>query len=80
MEGGRQLNLQLAAARAGGQIPGVDSSIVREEQFLPPPDHARAQTADPLERYLRLDPHQDAYVVYARTALQNELRHRGLMK
>jgi hypothetical protein len=78
LEGGRQLNLQLAAARAGAAIPPTDASIVREESFLPSP--SVQPTANPLERYLQLDPHQEAYVVYTRTATQNELKHRGILK
>lgn len=78
MEGSRQINLQIAAARAGTAIPPIDASIVREESFLL--QNASAGPANPMDRYLQLDPQQDAYVIYTRTAAQNELKARGIFR
>lgn len=78
MEGNRQLNLQLAAARAGTAIPPIDASIVREEAFIQ--DNSTPGPANPMERYLQLEPQQDAYVIYTRTATQNELKARGIFR
>ena len=77
LEGLRQLNLQLAAARAGRPVPTTDTSIIREEHFALPKWPVQ-ETADPLERYLQLEPWQDACVAYARVATGNELRWRGV--
>lgn len=77
MEGSRQINIQIAAARAGTAIPPIDASIVREESFI---QGASSGPANPMDRYLQLDPQQDAYVIYTRTAAQNELKARGIFR
>lgn len=79
LEGSRQLNLQLAAAKAGQPIPPVDPSIIREESFLPPKIPIEP-VANPMERYLRLDPQQDAYVVYTKTVAGNLMREGGILR
>lgn len=78
LEGTRQLNLQLAAAAAGTTIPATDASIIQPESFLP--STGTQPIGNPLERWIHLAPHQDACVIYTRTATQNELKHRGILR
>ena len=79
LEGGRQMNIQLAAAKSGRAVPPIDPSIINEDSFLPSKTPTEP-IANSMERYLRLDPQQDAYVVYTRTATQNELLARGILQ
>jgi len=78
LEGGRQLNIQLAAARSGTAVPKIDPSIVREDSFLP--RNANGSSANPLDRYLQVQPQDDATVLFSRTATQNELKARGILR
>ena len=75
LEGIRQCNIQIAAAKSGAAIPSLDTSFLSEDAFKP--INGTNPDLDPLERYLKLDAQQEANVLYSRTATQNELAAQG---
>lgn len=79
LEGIRQCNIQLAAAKSGASIPRIDASFLSEDAFASTLA-AAGEELDPLQRYLKTDATQEANVLYSRTATGNELAARGVWK
>ena len=77
LEGIRQCNIQIAAAKSGAEVPSIDASFLPEDAFRP---GATDSELDPLARYLKLEAQQEANVLYSKTATQNELAARGVWK
>lgn len=72
LEGIRQANIALAAAKAGQAIPDVDTSLLPQEIFFPDLN-ARPPLLTPMERFLNDDLHAEPTVIYSRTATIREI-------
>lgn len=72
LEGIRQCNLQIEAAKNGAPVPEIDTSYLSPNSFYPDLSQPN-QPMTPMERYLTGDLHQEPSVIYTRTATLREV-------